>query len=89
MNEVIVSSDGVIENLLASNYDETHITCEYLNHLLPNIYIEAGDHVNLLKIQRDRYIRMMSGVPHDHISVNSGCSSPYHTNDTRFLQANA
>lgn len=56
---------------------------------IPDIYIEAGDHVNLLKIQRDRYMSMMSGIPHDHISVDNGCSSPYHTADTRFLSGNA
>lgn len=46
MNEVIVNSNGVLQNLLASNYDETHITCEYLNNTLKKNINSENYYVN-------------------------------------------
>jgi Ala-tRNA(Pro) deacylase len=35
----------------------------------PDVYLEAGDHVHLLHVDHDGFLRLMAGAAHGHFSV--------------------
>ncbi|WP_207063064.1 aminoacyl-tRNA deacylase [Motiliproteus sp. SC1-56] len=49
----------------------------------PYVYIEAGDHEELIKLERAEFQRLMSGQLHDYISLDSPTHSPYQDADLR------
>lgn len=48
-----------------------------------HVYIEAGDHEELIKLEHDEFQRLMADQPHDRISIDFPTGDPYEDADLR------
>ncbi len=62
---------------------ETYLDESLLSH--PDIYLECGDHQNVMHMGKEQFAQLMASAKKGQISASMQPDSPYHGTDPRFV----